>query len=166
MGKRMGPEPVAQNKLDAAGIDAICTEIAECVTFRQIAKKYDVSLGVLSGWLAKHPEQYARSQEIRADAMSDDMLSIADDGVNDTYMDADGKPRTDHDVIARSRLRVDTRKWLASKMFPKRYGEKLQTELSGPDGGPQEHVVNLRPKMTIEEWAQSHGLGTTVRPTE
>ena len=39
------------------------------------------------------------------------------------------------------------------------------TELSGPDGGPQEHVVT-RPQLTPEEWAQSHGLGTTKRPTE
>lgn len=125
--KRMGPEPVAQNKLDAIGIDAICTEVAECVTFREISSKYGVSLGVLSVWLSKHPEQYARSLEARAEKMADDILSIADDGFNDTYEDKDGT-HTNYDVIARSRLRVDARKWLASKMFPKRYGDKVEVE--------------------------------------
>lgn len=38
------------------------------------------------------------------------------------------------------------------------------TEVSGPGGGPQEHVI--RPQLTPEEWAQAHGLGTTSRPTE
>ena len=44
---------------------------------------------------------------------------------NDTYMDADGNVKTDNEVIQRSKLRVDTRKWLASKMAPKKYGDKL-----------------------------------------
>jgi hypothetical protein len=33
-------------------------------------------------------------------------------------------------------LRIDARKWYASKLAPKKYGEKTQTELSGPDGAP------------------------------
>jgi hypothetical protein len=31
---------------------------------------------------------------------------------------------------------VDTRKWLLSKIFPKKYGDKVSAEVSGPDGGP------------------------------
>jgi hypothetical protein len=42
----------------------------------------------------------------------------------------------DQEHIGRSRLRVDARKWLASKLKPKKYGEKLSTELTGADGGP------------------------------
>ncbi len=40
----------------------------------------------------------------------------------------------DHEHIQRSRLRVDARKWLMSKMAPKKYGEKLQH--TGDGGGP------------------------------
>jgi len=38
------------------------------------------------------------------------------------------------EVIGRSRLRVDTRKWYLSKVLPKIYGDKLQTEHSGTIG--------------------------------
>ena len=36
--------------------------------------------------------------------------------------------------LNRSRLRVDTRKWLMSKMLPRKYGDKMA--LTGGDGGP------------------------------
>ena len=45
-------------------------------------------------------------------------LDIADDGRNDKWTDSEGVVRVDNDVIARSRLRVDARKWLMSKMLP------------------------------------------------
>jgi len=46
-------------------------------------------------------------------------------------------------------LMVDTRKWLLSKMFPKKYGDKVSAEVSGPDGGPIREaliVEYVRPK--------------------
>ena len=73
--------------------------------------------------------QYARARDIGCERLADELLSIADDGTNDTFTDKDGNSRTDYDVIARSRLRVDTRKWLLSKMLPKKYGERI--ELAG-----------------------------------
>lgn len=88
-------------------------------------------------WLSKYPDfakQYARARETQADAMLEEIMQIADDGVNDTYTDDEGNPRTDQDVIARSRLRVDARKWAMSKMAPKKYGDKL--ELSGNPDSP------------------------------
>jgi hypothetical protein len=81
-------------------------------------------------------EQYARAIETRYDVLADDIMQISDDGLNDTYVDDDGKKRTDHDVIARSKLRVDSRKWLLSKLAPKKYGDRVAQEHSGPDGGP------------------------------
>lgn len=86
-------------------------------------------------WLSTHhSDVYARTREARADKLFEDLIKIADYGVNDTYTDEEGNTRTDHDVIARSRLRVDTRKWVISKMVPKKYGDKL--ELSGDAGAP------------------------------
>lgn len=85
-------------------------------------------------WMAANDEfrdQYTYAREAQADEMADQIIEIADDGLNDTYLDEEGNKRTDQDVIARSRLRVDARKWLASKMAPKKYGDKVQTELSG-----------------------------------
>lgn len=115
----------AQDKLDAVGIDEICERIANCDTFRAITKDIGVGMGPFCGWLTKHTEQYARAMVLRADKMADDILQIADDGLNDSYTDENGVVRVNQDVIARSKLRVDARKWLASKMAPKKYGDKL-----------------------------------------
>lgn len=81
-------------------------------------------------------DQYARAIETRYDVLADDIMQISDDGSNDTYRDADGKTRTDNDVIARSKLRVDSRKWLLSKLAPKKYGDRVVQEHTGPEGGP------------------------------
>lgn len=62
--------------------------------------------------------QYARAMEQRADVIFDQILGIAD---NDDP-DAD---------VQRDRLRVDARKWVVSKMLPKKYGDKQETEISG-----------------------------------
>ena len=56
--------------------------------------------------------------------MVDELLEIADDCTND-YMERNGKLVFDGEHISRSRLRVDTRKWLLSKALPKLYGDKL-----------------------------------------
>jgi hypothetical protein len=68
------------------------------------------------------------------------LFSIADDGKNDTYEDDEGRTRTDHDVIARSRLRVDTRKWYLSKVLPKIYGDR--TIHAGDPENPIDLVVH------------------------
>lgn len=136
--KKPGPPPVAQDKLEAIGIEAICTRIGECERLRTIAADVGVSLGVLSVWLSAHPEQYARAMEARADKFAEEILEIADDGRNDTYVTENGEA-TNHDVIARSRLRVDARKWLAAKMAPKKYGEKVA--IGGADDLPAMQTV-------------------------
>lgn len=79
------------------------------------------------GWLAKgkeHPfsEQYARAREIQAERMADELIDIADDESGDKS----GELEMPNGVaVQRSRLRVDTRKWVAAKLLPKKYGEKL-----------------------------------------
>lgn len=73
--------------------------------------------------------QYTRAREAGYLRMADEITEIADDGTGDTWTDDEGNVRTNNDVVARSRLRVDTRKWLLSKMLPKVYGDKM--ELTG-----------------------------------
>ena len=120
----------AQSKLDAIGADAVCERIAECETLQAIADSAEVSKGTLITWLGSFPDQYARAREAQADKLAEDILAIADDGSNDTYQTDNGE-QTNHDVIARSRLRVDARKWLAGKMAPKKYGDKIEHEHKG-----------------------------------
>lgn len=88
-------------------------------------------------WVGKDASiknRYEVAIAMRADVLAEDILSIADDGERDSYIDEDGVTRTNQEVIARSRLRVDARKWLAGKMAPKKYGEKL--ELAGDPKAP------------------------------
>jgi hypothetical protein len=124
--------------------DAICTRIAEGDSLRKICDSDGMpSQSMVFRWLADENykafrEQYACAREAQADKLAEEILSIADDGENDTYVDENGNTRTDQDVIGRSRLRVDARKWLASKMAPKKYGDKVQQEISGPNGGAVE----------------------------
>ena len=71
-------------------------------------------------------QQYARARSAGYSLLADELVEIADDSTNDTYTDEDGNVRTNQEVVARSRLRVDTRKWMLSKMLPKVYGDKLE----------------------------------------
>lgn len=79
-------------------------------------------------------EQYARAREQLCAHWAEEIVEIADDGSNDTIKDQHGNERADSEWITRSRLRVDTRKWLLSKLLPKQYGDKV--ELSGSKDAP------------------------------
>jgi hypothetical protein len=85
---------------------------------------------------------YARAREVGYQSMADELIEIADDGSNDWMERKRGDGSTEevenHEVIGRSRLRVDTRKWLLSKALPKVYGEKIVQEHTGANGGPIE----------------------------
>jgi hypothetical protein len=83
-------------------------------------------------------DQYARAKCEQIEAFIDEMLEIADDGSNDTYVNDDGKSVTDHDVLGRSRLRIDLRKWYASKLAPKLYGDNKGKD---EDKSPHEKYV-------------------------
>ena len=56
--------------------------------------------------------------------MFEELLDIADDGANDWLKNKNGL-MLNKEVVLRSRLRVDTRKWYLSKVLPKKFGEKL-----------------------------------------
>jgi len=118
----------------------ICERIAAGESLRGITSEAGMpDEATVYRWIAKDEsfrEKYALARARAMDVMAEELLLIADDGRNDTYTDAEGNERTDADVIARSRLRVDTRKWLMSKLAPKKYGDRVDLTHSAPDGGP------------------------------
>lgn len=109
--------------------DLICEGLAEGHSLRKLCQADNMpNAGTVCRWLASNEafrEQYAHAREAQAETLFDEMLDIADDGRNDKYTDDNGNERTDQDVIARSRLRVETRKWMAGKLKPKVYGDKI-----------------------------------------
>lgn len=83
-------------------------------------------------------DRYARAKEAQADYLAEEIIAIADDGSND-YMEKVNKDGSTYETlntehVQRSRLRIDTRRWVAAKLRPKKYGDKL--ELSGDPERP------------------------------
>ena len=94
-------------------------------------------------WLNAHKEfadTYAHAREVRADLWGEEILAIADDTSSDFHegADDDGGRRLNAEHVQRSRLRIDSRKWLMAKAAPKRYGDKVVNEHGGLDGNPIE----------------------------
>ena len=123
--------------------DNICEALAMGRSMRSVCRDEDMpAMSTVFRWLREKPEfqeQYTRAKEESADAMAEEMLSIADDA-DDDYTDHEDKGRVvDREHIQRSRLKIETRKWLASKLRPKKYGDKVQQEVTGKDGGPIEN---------------------------
>jgi hypothetical protein len=79
-------------------------------------------------WIDEDKEkakQYARACEERTDYIFEDLITISDSAGGDLITLPDGREVVDNAVITRDRLRVDTRKWMLSKLNPKKYGDKL-----------------------------------------
>jgi len=96
-------------------------------------------------WIQANEEfcrQYARAKLLQADYMAEEILEISDDGSNDFMADKDGNQRLDGEHVQRSRLRVDTRKWLAAKLAPKIYGDKQETNHGVADGSLMKKLID------------------------
>lgn len=116
----------------------ICERLADGESLRAICRDEAMpGRSTVMRWLVENEafrDLYAQARVLQADAVAEDTIDIADFGANDTYTDSDGNKRTDYDVIQRSKLRVDARKWYASKLNPRKYGDKLQHTGEGGDG--------------------------------
>ena len=127
--------------------DLICSRLSEGESLRTVCKSEDMPCKTtVFMWLRTNKrflDQYTRAKEESADALTDEMLDIADDGQND-WMDRLGENgenegyQLNGEHIQRSRLRIETRKWLAMKLKPKKYGDKLQQDINITDKTPKE----------------------------
>lgn len=127
--------------------DKIAAQVALGISIRKICEPESMpSVETFFRWLRQNDEfreQYARAKEEAADALVEEILDIADDGRND-WMEKINKNgeltgwMLNKEAVQRSRIRIDTRKWLATKLKPKKYGDKLEldnkTEHSGKVG--------------------------------
>ncbi len=108
--------------------DLICCQLAQGISLNKICKQPDMpSIVAVYKWLDQYPDfvkKYTRAKDESADTLADQILDISDDA------DLDHNDK---------RIRIDARKWIASKLKPKKYGDKL--ELGGDDGSPLIHKV-------------------------
>lgn len=111
--------------------DEICSQIADGMSLRKICLPKEMpTVGTVCLWLSKDrefSEQYARAREAQAETMADEILDIADEippmnPVTGAY---------DSGAVNHKRLRIDSRKWIASKLLPKKYGDKVDVNHGG-----------------------------------
>lgn len=133
--------------------DQICERIANGESLRSICEDAGMpDKATVFRWLADDAnldfrDQYARAREAQADAIFDDILSIADDGTNDWMekKNEDGENigwTENGEALRRSQLRIDARKWMAGKLRPKKYGEKLELDTKVEAGDTLATLLN------------------------
>jgi len=113
----------------------ICLLLSEGKSLRSVCSMPGMpSRETVFTWLNSHKEfldQYARAKEECSDLLAEEMLEIADESLEESKT---GDAKRSGAKVQAMRLRVDTRKWIASKLKPKKYGEKLA--LAGDSENP------------------------------
>lgn len=129
--------------------ELICERIAGGEGLVKICKGDDMpARSTVMRWLFKNKEfsdRYALAREAQADFFFEEILEISDGAEGDALLDADGNPtgKVNHENINRSRLRVDTRKWVIARLAPKKYGDRVEF-----DGENNNWTVNGIPVKT------------------
>jgi len=129
--------------------DEICELLIEGLSLRKIAAIEGMPKPItILKWLRDYPEfavQYARAREEQAEAFADEMIDIADDISRDITVDSEGKHVIDGFAAQRAKVMIDTRKWIAAKLKPKKYGEKIDLNHAGQEGAPP-----IKTSVTVE----------------
>lgn len=117
---------------------AICERLADGETLKAICRDPGMPDDrAVRHWaledLHSFGKRYSRAREIGYLKMADEILDLADDKAGDAYVEAGGTRRPDHAAVQRSRLQIDTRKWVLAKCLPKIYGDRQTHEIEAGD---------------------------------
>lgn len=148
--------------------DEICERVANGESIRGICKADTApAMSSIFKWLNEHKdfsEQYARAREEQAETFADEIVGIADEectmvradkhhGAKSDDEDGNVEVVFDATAVARNRLRVDARKWVAAKLKPKKYGEKVEVTQKG--------TLNLRDITSLTDVELEHIAATS-----
>jgi hypothetical protein len=94
-------------------------------------------------------DQYAKAKMRQAEIMAESFEDVNDELVNFQYNDREsGATKIDGGIVAQARLLIDTRKWTASKLAPKIYGDKKEIEqLTADNERVKAELAELRAKL-------------------
>jgi len=79
-------------------------------------------------WLLRHKEFadiYARAREDQADTLADEIHAIADELPQQVVDEKGNATRYDSAYVQWQKNRVDARKWVAAKLKPKKYSDRI-----------------------------------------
>ena len=122
-------KPDEREALAKAVIDGMALEGLSCF---KACEAVGVPIGSFIRWTSEDAalaESYTRARETLIERMAAETLAIADMPVGSTEHGT-----TDSGAVQKQRLQVDTRKWLLSKLAPKKYGDKVT--LAGDEENP------------------------------
>lgn len=114
--------------------EEVCDRMANGQGLRKICEDPEMpSRQTFLRWIEKdtgRQNQYQAAREALMDWYAEEILEIAWDDSKDTIKDKAGEPKQNHEWINRSRLKVDTLKFLMAKLHPKRYGDKVPEQVA------------------------------------
>jgi hypothetical protein len=127
----MPQPPIATEKLDAIGLDAICGSIAQGNSMTAIAFEAGVSIGSFLNWISADGERSARVREIRIKMALhwDERAEAAIAHAGDEF------------ELKKAREIAHHYRWRAAKIAPRDYGDKVEVQGSGKDGAVLVQVV-------------------------
>lgn len=134
----------------------ICSLISQAISLKAICQMEGMpDTDTVVEWRWRNSDfsvAYAQAREDSADAFADEIMAIADDRSTDWKLDeVTGIWKPDHDVINRAKLRVDARKWIAAKLKPASYGERVEATIKGQIDHRHAHVNIDASHLTSEE---------------
>lgn len=101
----------------------ICEKIANGRSLRSICAEDGMpTTSTVCKWLIENKEfseQYARARDKQADYFAEEIIEIADSAEAESA------------AVAKAKLQIDARKWAASKIAPKKYGDKVEQQITG-----------------------------------
>lgn len=118
------------------------------LSYRAVAKKLKMNVSVLTRWVAADTARAAQVREARiasAKAFADEARQVIEDA-------------KDPFALARAKELAHHLRWEASRANPRDYGDRVQNEHTGPEGGPLQVTDPSRPRITREEWLAAHGV--------
>lgn len=122
-----------------AEFDVILAEVATHGNVRRALRDRAVSFGAFYDFVAKSTqaaEQYARAKELGLNALADEILELADVSREGRKRKEtkDGTFEETGDNVERSRLQIESRKWLLAKLMPSKYGDSLKLDANVKGG--------------------------------
>jgi hypothetical protein len=139
-------------------IISICDKVIEDkISFNKAVKDSEISLVSFYKWISKDEgleSLYNYARIVRSDILFEEIIEISDNTEQGTIVETDDHGRTKEktgDMTQHRRLKIDSRKWVAAKMQPKKYGDKL--DLSSLDGSmtPKTNIVTTLTPDQLKE---------------
>jgi hypothetical protein len=134
----MANKPTKQGSPERTKLaDAVLANMETGMSCWKACEKAGVKNSTFMLWVSQDSalaESYARARENYVERIAQEVMELSDVDVGET---PDG--RKDWAAVQKHKLQVDTRKWLLSKLAPKKYGEKI--EISGDKESPLVHRI-------------------------